>query len=73
MVNQKKYRVKGLLFMYFLLSILFDILAQIVFVKHFSELPIGGVRLVTNGFVILIVLGVYKFVLLRQQFTTDIE
>lgn len=73
MVNQKKHRVKGLLFIYFLLSILFDVLAQIVLAKHFSELPIGGVRLVINGFAILIVLGVYKFVLYRQQFVTNIE
>ena len=73
MVNLKKRRVKGLLFIYFSLSILFDGLAQIVFAKYFPKLPIGAVRLVTNGFVLLIVLGVYKFVLHRQQFTTDIE
>jgi len=69
MVNQKKRRVKGLLFIYFSLSIVFDVLARIVFAEYFPELPIGGVRLVTNGFVLLIVLGVYEFVLHRRQFT----
>jgi len=73
MVIQKKRRAEGVLLIYFSLSILFDGLARIVSAKYFPELPIGGVRLATNAFVLLIVLGAYKFVQHRQQAATNTE
>lgn len=67
MFGRKKHRIKGLVLLYFALSITLEILFLTIRSEKTLNFPIWGERLIISGIPFLFVLGTYVFYQRRHK------